>query len=170
MSKGVHAQSFMLPITVAIMVPLVILFLTEDWEFSWRLLGPYLLPAVLLGVAPVIAGIALMYTTINLFASVGKGTLAPWNPTQRLVVLGPYRYVRNPMISGVLLVLLGESILFTSFGVFLWFLFLLVGNHIYFVRSEEPGLVKRFGEPFLRYCENVPRWIPRTTPWDPAND
>jgi protein-S-isoprenylcysteine O-methyltransferase Ste14 len=170
MSKREHAQSFMLPITVAIIVPLVIFFLTNDWEFSWHLPSPYLLALVFLGAALAIVGVALMYTTIKLFASIGQGTLAPWNPTQRLVVQGPYRYVRNPMISGVLLVLLGESILFTSLALFLWFVFFLVGNHIYFIKWEEPGLAARFGEDFQRYCENVPRWIPRTTPWNPVSD
>ena len=160
----------MLPILVAIIVPLIILFLTNDWEFSSHLQGPFFLAFVISGAASVIAGIGLMYMTISLFASVGQGTLAPWSPTQRLVVQGPYRYVRNPMISGVLLVLLGESILLTSLVLFLWFAFFFVGNHFYFIRWEEPSLVARFGEDFKRYCENVPRWIPRTTPWIPPID
>lgn len=160
----------MLPILVAIIVPLIILFLTNDWEFSSLLQGPFFLAFVVSGAASVIAGIGLMYMTISLFASVGQGTLAPWSPIQRLVVQGPYRYVRNPMISGVLLVLLGESILLTSLVLFLWFAFFFVGNHFYFIRWEEPSLVARFGEDFKRYCENVPRWIPRTTPWIPPID
>ncbi|MFX1416476.1 MAG: methyltransferase family protein [Promethearchaeota archaeon] len=170
MSKRGHAQSFLLPITVAIIVPVVIVSLTNDWEFSWHLPSPYHLALLLLGAPLVVVGIALLYATIKLFASVGQGTLAPWKPTQHLVVQGPYRYVRNPMISGVLLVLLGESILFTSFPIFLWFVFFLVGNHIYFIKSEEPGLAARFGEGFRRYCENVPRWIPRKNPWNPERD
>ncbi len=160
----------MLPITVTAIIPLVIIFLTNDWEFSWHLARLHFMTLVLWGVPLIFLGAALLYTTIKLFASVGEGTLAPWNPTQRLVVQGPYRYVRNPMISGVLLVLLGEAILLTSFPLFVWFVFFLVGNHIYFIRWEEPGLAARFGADFRRYSENVPRWIPRTNPWSPTSD
>jgi protein-S-isoprenylcysteine O-methyltransferase Ste14 len=170
MSNREHAQSFILPLTVAVIVPLIIIFLTNDWEFSWHLPNPFVLVLVFSGTALVAMGVGLLYMTIKLFATAGKGTLAPWSPTQRLVIRGPYCYVRNPMISGVLLLLLGESILFTSFALFLWFVLFLVGNHIYFIKSEEPGLVTRFGEDFRRYCENVPRWIPRTKPWNPAED
>ena len=63
-----------------------------------------------------------MVATIRLFVTVGKGTLAPWEPPQRLVVQGVYRHVRNPMISGVLCVLLGESVLTASLPLFRWFL------------------------------------------------
>ena len=62
-----------------------------------------------------------MQRTISLFARVGQGTLAPWDPTQRLVVLGPYRHVRNPMISGVLAILLGEAALLGSPPLLVWF-------------------------------------------------
>ncbi len=67
-----------------------------------------------------------MVATIRLFVTVGKGTLAPWEPTQRLVVQGIYRHVRNPMISGVILVLLGESVLTASLPLFWWFLVVVV--------------------------------------------
>jgi len=72
------------------------------------------------------------------------------------------------MISGVLTALLGESLLFHSTRLVLWFLLFFFINYVYFVFSEEPGLMKRFGREYLEYRENVPRWIPRLKPWIPA--
>ena len=74
-----------------------------------------------------------------LFARVGKGTLAPWDATQRLVVVGPYRYVRNPMISGVLAILLGETLAFWSAPLLAWFAAVFAVNAIYMPLVEEPG-------------------------------
>ena len=87
-------------------------------------------------------------------------------PTKKLVVVGPYRYVRNPMITGVVTILLGESAFFGSVIIASWALFFLTMNHVYFTLSEEPGLVRRFGEDYKHYMQRVPRWIPRTTPWN----
>jgi protein-S-isoprenylcysteine O-methyltransferase Ste14 len=101
-----------------------------------------------------------------MFSNIGEGTLAPWAPTQKLVVVGIYRYMRNPMITGVLFALLGEWIVLSNYALFLWFLFFFLGNHVYFIKSEEPGLVARFGEEYELYRENVPRWLPRRTPWE----
>lgn len=123
--------------------------------------------ALLAGGAMAGAGLALMAATIVLFARVGEGTLAPWDPTRKFVARGPYRYVRNPMISGVLAVLLGESLLTRSVFLFVWFVLFAAGNFLYIPHSEEPGLLRRFGEEYRAYLENVPRWIPRRTPWDP---
>ena len=81
------------------------------------------------------------------------------------MVRGIYRHVRNPMISGVLFVLLGESVLTASLPLFCWFLVAALINAAYIPLLEEPGLVKRFGEEYLTYKQNVPRWIPRRTPW-----
>jgi len=106
-----------------------------------------------------------MVATIRLFATVGKGTLAPWEPPQRLVIQGVYRHVRNPMISGVLFVLLGESLLSASVPLFRWFLLFAVINATYIPLLEEPMLANGFGEEYLTYKRNVPRWVPRLTPW-----
>ena len=120
----------------------------------------------MLGGVFIVVGLVLVVATIRLFATVGKGTLAPWNPTQKLVVQGVYRHVRNPMISGVLSVLLGEAICFASLPLACWFLLFLVINAIYIPLAEEPGLVKRFGEDYEEYRRNVPRWIPLLKAWN----
>jgi protein-S-isoprenylcysteine O-methyltransferase Ste14 len=118
------------------------------------------------GVICICLGLLLMTATISLFVRVGKGTLAPWEPPQRLVVQGVYRQVRNPMISGVLFVLLGESTITASMRIFCWFVIFAVINALYIPLVEEPGLVHRFGEDYRVYTRHVPRWLPRLTPWE----
>jgi len=121
-------------------------------------------PLVVLGAAVAVLGLALIVQTVALFASVGKGTLAPWDPTERLVVRGPYRRVRNPMISGVLCVLLGEALAFGSVAVLVWFAIVFALNAVYFPLIEEPDLQRRFGADYEAYRAAVPRWLPRLRP------
>ena len=159
----------LLPFMVAIVVPGLLVSFIEThvgWELPpalWAL--PFLIAASLIA-----SGLVLFGWTVRLFAGAGQGTLAPWDPTQRLVVAGPYRHVRNPMISGVLAVLLGEAALFGSWPLFVWFLVFLALNQVYIPLSEEPGMERRFGEEYRRYARNVPRWLPRLRPSEPEGD
>jgi protein-S-isoprenylcysteine O-methyltransferase Ste14 len=123
-------------------------------------------PLVVLGALVGAAGLALIVQTVALFATVGKGTLAPWDPTERLVVRGPYRRVRNPMISGVLCVLLGEALAFGSLAVLGWLAFVFALNAVYFPLIEEPDLRLRFGADYEAYRAAVPRWVPRLRPFN----
>jgi protein-S-isoprenylcysteine O-methyltransferase Ste14 len=151
----------LLPVTVALVIPALI---------AWRT-GPDGGGAALsvAGGPLVAAGIALVAWTATLFGRVGRGTIAPWDPTRRLVVVGPYRHVRNPMISGVLAILLGEVVLLGSLPLLLWFAAVLAVNAVYLPLVEEPGLRKRFGADYDAYRANVPRWIPRLRPWEPRS-
>ena len=149
-----------LPFVVTVVVPACVLLL----EGAPRL-APW--PGWLLGLPLALAGFALMATTIRFFARSGEGTLAPWDPTRRLVVAGPYRHVRNPMITGVFAVLLGESLAFRSAGLFLWFGTFVAINLVYIPLVETPALRARFGADYDEYAANVPAWIPRRTPWEP---
>jgi len=106
-------------------------------------------------------GIALVAWTVWLFANVGRGTLAPWDPTTALVIRGPYRYVRNPMITAVGTTLAGEALFFRSWGIAIELAVFVALNAIYFPLVEEPGLRRRFGADYEEYCTRVPRWIPR---------
>jgi protein-S-isoprenylcysteine O-methyltransferase Ste14 len=106
--------------------------------------------------------------TVSLFVRVGRGTLAPWDPTRRLVVLGPYAHVRNPMISGVLGIIVDEAVALGGWRLATWATAFFVVNHVYFALSEEPGLAKRFGAEYEIYKRHVPRWIPRLQPWQPS--
>jgi protein-S-isoprenylcysteine O-methyltransferase Ste14 len=113
-------------------------------------------------------GLALVTGTIRHFATCGYGTLAPWDPPKQLVVSGIYRRVRNPMISGVVLLLGGESLFFNSLVLAEWTAAVFALNAIYIPWVEEPGLARRFGAAYEDYRAHVPRWIPRLTPWDPS--
>jgi protein-S-isoprenylcysteine O-methyltransferase Ste14 len=156
-SPARHAAAvLLLPGVVAVAVPALIVA-SFGATVTW--------PGLLVGAVLVAVGLLLVVRTVALFASVGRGTLAPWDPTERLVVRGPYRRVRNPMISGVLFILLGEAAALGSLGVLVWFAAVLALNAIYIPLVEEPGLVRRFGEDYERYREHVPRWLPRPRPW-----
>ena len=151
---------------VTVVVPATILLCTGPDTFDlWQSYPATRVALPILGGASICLGLVLMVATIRLFVTIGKGTLAPWNPTQRLVVQGVYRHVRNPMIAGVFFVLLGEAILAASLPLLVWFLVFVLANAIYVPLAEEPGLVKRFGDDYLAYQRNVPRWVPRPTPW-----
>lgn len=156
----------LLPGTVTVLVPTAILLATGS-EVGWGLGGIAGALQVLLGIALIAAGFALWLWTVRLFARIGKGTLAPWDPTRRLVVEGPYRHVRNPMIAAVLAVLGGEAALFGSLPLLAWFAAFFAGNVVFFSLYEEPGLERRFGEDYRAYKANVPRWLPQRTPWVP---
>jgi protein-S-isoprenylcysteine O-methyltransferase Ste14 len=152
----------LLPGTVTVVIPAIILhFAGMHW-----LSPPWTIALLATGSILVLLGLTLMATTIGLFITVGKGTLAPWEPTQKLVVRGVYRHVRNPMLTGVFCVLLGEAVFFGSPWLLGWATVFLVVNLIYIPVFEEPGLVSRFGDDYLLYKQNVPRWIPRWIPWE----
>jgi protein-S-isoprenylcysteine O-methyltransferase Ste14 len=160
---------FLLPGVVTIVVPAEIIRRTGTLNVGWGLTPPLGWLPGLLGCGLIGFGLLLMYRTISLFASFGEGTLAPWDPPRRLVVRGVYRRVRNPMISGVFSVLLGEAALLGSPPVLLWFLIVFAVNAVYVPLIEERSLSERFGEEYLDYRRNVPRWIPRPRPWTPGS-
>ena len=118
-----------------------------------------------IGLLSLIFGIILAIWTARLQLTIGEGTPAPWDPPKKLVIRGPYRYVRNPMITGVFLILLAESLLFQSWPVALWMIVFIAANLIYLPLVEEKDLEKRFGQEYLQYKEAVPRWIPKLKPW-----
>ena len=121
--------------------------------------------SITVGAILLLAGLALFISTLFLFATEGRGTLAPWDPPRRLVVRGPYRFVRNPMISGVILILIGECLGFRSWPLAEWAAGFAVINMIYIPLLEEPQLKWRFGEEYQQYKRNVPRLFPRLRPW-----
>ena len=151
----------LLPVMVAGVLPRWILVNAAAIDTRWPR-SVATVPPRTLGVLLMLAGVGLVAWCITLFARVGKGTLAPWDPTSRLVAVGPYRYTRNPMITGVATTLVGEALLTGSRLIGLWALVFITMNHLYFILSEEPGLERRFGESYAEYKRAVPRWIPRT--------
>ena len=120
------------------------------------------------GAALLAIGASLAAASVIRFAGEGRGTLAPWDPPRAFVVHGPYQFVRNPMISGVIACLFGEACVLRSFPHLVWALSFLAGNLAYIPWVEEPQLEKRFGEPYRDYCRHVRRFVPRARPWRPA--
>ena len=170
MESSQHIRAvLLLPSMVTVVIPGALLYFFGVDSFGLWQSAPatrFVLPVI--GVVLILAGLTLMVSTIRLFVTVGKGTLAPWNPTTNLVVKGVYRHVRNPMISGVFFVLAGEAVGSGSLPVLGWAAVFITINMIYMPTVEEPGLVKRFGEEYEEYRRNVPRWLPRVKGWEPG--
>jgi protein-S-isoprenylcysteine O-methyltransferase Ste14 len=155
-----HITSLILPVTVLIIVPWII----------GRDLSIKNITSFIIGLILIFTGLYLMVVTISAFIRIGKGTLAPWFPTNKLIVTGIYAYVRNPMIIGVLTVLAGESIALLSVNIFIWAVTFFFINTIFFATYEEPSLKKRFGDEYLEYKRDVHRWVPRLKPFNPDSE
>ena len=160
----------LLPVIVTIVIPGILIYWTYTVYVGWSLPRPMNLIPIFIGLFLIIFGLILLIETITLFATTGKGTLAPWDPTQKLVIQGVYRFVRNPMITGVFSILLGETALSGSPYILIWFFLFFIVNLIYIPFFEEPDLIRRFGNDFIEYKKNVPRWIPRLIPWYGLNN
>ena len=115
------------------------------------------------GLLPLVAGTAIVLWCAFAFAFVGRGTPAPFDPPRRLVVVGLYRYVRNPMYLGLALILAGEWILVgaLSFAAVWYPVLLFIAIFLFVVTYEEPALRNKFNGDYVEFCQNVPRWFPR---------
>jgi protein-S-isoprenylcysteine O-methyltransferase Ste14 len=107
------------------------------------------------------AGLALW--CVATFAVVGRGTPAPFDPPRRLVIRGPYRYVRNPMYIGAALALAGAALFYESRPLVAYLGLFLVVAHLFVVWYEEPTLRRMFGDEYEAYFRQVRRWWPRTS-------
>jgi len=121
---------------------------------------PGFLSVKLLSVLLFILGLLLFFWTNYLFHTIGRGTLAPWSKKKKLIKQGPYRYSRNPMITSVVMMLIGEFLWFRSYPIMLWCAGFFLITSVFFILVEEPFLQKKFGEEYLHYKKEVPRWFP----------
>lgn len=112
-----------------------------------------------IGTIAFLIGFVIMLWCIISFAVQGRGTLSPVDPTKRLVVAGLYKFSRNPMYVGVILILIGEAIFFQSVELWIYSLFVFITFNIFTILVEEPRLRKDFGEEYNLYCQKVRRWI-----------
>jgi len=165
-----HLKAILLPFAALVVIPAAVLCGAKGLGGVWAWAYPDNLIRIVAGSILTVVGLFLLVSTIRLFATLGGGTLAPWEPPRRLIVVGPYRYVRNPMISSVLIALLGEAVLFGSLAILSWCVLFFIVNIVYFRFSEEPGLVRRFGDEYVEYRKNVPAWLLRLTPWTGSDD
>ncbi len=139
----------------AVMVGLPYLFA------RWLGAGGSSLAEIAFGSLLAASGLALFLWCVVLFVLDGQGTQSPIEPPRAFVAVGPYRYVRNPMLLGNLIVLLGEAVLFSSRGIFIFSLFFFACCHLILLQVEEPSLRRRFGPVYEEYGREVPRWLPR---------
>jgi protein-S-isoprenylcysteine O-methyltransferase Ste14 len=116
--------------------------------------------ARVIGLIPLIAGVLVYLWCVWDFIG-ARGTPAPIDPPKELVVKGLYRYVRNPMYVGILLIIIGEAILFEAGLLALYALVVFLVTHTFVILYEEPTLQRLFGERYKRYRREVGRWLPR---------
>ena len=143
-----------LPLTVIVLIPWILRCFAHE-PFVWQgSLGQW-------GGAWLIAnGLGLAAWCVNLFNVQGQGTPLPFDPPKRFVVKGPYRFLRNPMMLGMMLILVGEALVVASWVLLGYALVLAALAHLFIVCWEEPDLVRRFGPLYCEYRQQVPRWIP----------
>jgi len=137
------------------------------WISGWQIRSPLLhfSPFRWIGVLLIVGGIPVLLDSFARFALKGLGTPAPVFPTRHLVVSGLYRYVRNPMYLAVVVVIVGQGLLFGDVRVFEYGLLVCLGFHLFVLFYEEPTLRRRFGTEYESFRVNVGRWIPRLSPW-----
>ena len=130
----------------------------------WRILSrhpgqdpPTAWPAVVV----IATGAALYVWCVWMFATVGRGTPGPWDAPRRLVAVGPYHWLRNPIYLSAFVVILGEAWLFLSVQLLVYVAVMAICCHLFVVGYEERTLRRRFGDDYAEYVSSVPRWIPR---------
>ena len=116
---------------------------------------------IVIAAALIVVGLIPLFESIVRFVVVGRGTLMPLEPTKHLVVSGLYRYVRNPMYTGVLTVLAGEALLFGGRAMVVYLFAIWLAFHLFVCFYEEETLSRTFPGEYWRYKSNVPRWLPR---------
>ena len=148
-----------LPITVTVLVPVWIARAAAVNATAPSNLADGLLAIPGLGL--LVAGLVLFSACLMRFVNEGRGTLAPWDSTRHLIVRGPYRFVRNPMISAVVCALFGESLVLRSVPHAIWAGVFAAMNLLYIPLVEEADLEARFGDDYRRYKHRVPCFLPR---------
>jgi len=165
-----HVLSFLVaPVTMTLVIPALIV-VGADVQAP-DLDSPLKVGLAIVGALLIAGGLVMLFWTVYLFDGVGKGTLGVgevMGQPVNLVVRGPYRHVRNPMISGVVAILLGEAAIAWSGWLLLWFAIFWAVQATVIQLWEEPHLVQRFGSDYVMYRQNVPRWIPRLSAWAPT--
>jgi protein-S-isoprenylcysteine O-methyltransferase Ste14 len=152
-----------LPGTVTVLVPIWI-----ARRYDLALTPPVGVRDIALMAAGLVAigiGLLLFIASLRRFATEGRGTLAPWDPPRHLVVRGPYRYVRNPMISGVTFIVFGEALVLRSWPHAVWAVIFFALNVMWIPLYEEPHLERIFGDEYREYRKHVRRFLPRLSPW-----
>jgi protein-S-isoprenylcysteine O-methyltransferase Ste14 len=155
------------PGVVAGLIP----WLLTGWQFAQPLsvnLEWLMTPIRVIGGATVIVSVSVLVRAFARFVMEGLGTPAPFAPTQQLVVGGLYRYVRNPMYLAVVGAIVGQALLLGQTALLGYAVLVWLTVAVFVLVYEEPTLHERYGDEYERYRDAVPRWWPRTRPWDDA--
>jgi protein-S-isoprenylcysteine O-methyltransferase Ste14 len=150
-----------------VVAPGSVAMLVPWWISRWQLQAPLLSfpPIRAAGVLLIVAGFPVLLDSFARFACQGLGTPAPISPTRHLVVTGLYRYVRNPMYISVASLIVGQGLLFGNLRVLEYGLVVWLAFNLFVLLYEEPTLRSTFGAEYEAFRANVPRWIPRLSPW-----
>mmetsp|Transcript_17708 Transcript_17708/g.32007 ORF Transcript_17708/g.32007 Transcript_17708/m.32007 type:complete len:218 (-) Transcript_17708:497-1150(-) len=168
-----HAKASLMPLNACVLIPSILTYFGGGPQLFFGSREPssggftstftFALAAFVSSVL-LAFGLTLLLWTNVLFHK-AEGTLGPWDPPRTFVVSGPYQYVRNPMLAGVIIILIGEGILLGQTAIIGFAVAFVAINTAYFARKEEPALKERFGADYESYFRAVPRWIPRVTPY-----
>lgn len=154
-----------------VLAPGVVAGLVPWWLTGWRVdnPSPYWVALRVGGLILLATGVVVLLQAFVRFVVEGLGTPAPVAPTQRLVVGGLYRYVRNPMYLAVAAVIVGQALLLGQPILLLYAGAFAVAVAAFVHWYEEPTLRRRFGDQYEAYRRAVPAWWPRHDPWDAGN-
>lgn len=158
---GTLAFLVLTPGVVAGLIPGVI----TGWRIRWT--GGWVSPVAIVAAVAILGGVVVLLDAFVRFAR-ADGTPAPPMPTAHLVVVGPYRYVRNPMYVAVLAIILGQALLSGSWGTLFYAGVVALAVALFVRGYEEPTLESEYGEEYREYRRNVRGWIPRARPWNGA--
>jgi protein-S-isoprenylcysteine O-methyltransferase Ste14 len=148
------------PGVVAGLVP----WLISDWDVRWQV-SAFGVAVMALGGALLAVALVVLIRNFVRFVVEGRGTPSPILQTERLVVGGDYRYVRNPMYLAVISAILGQAMIFGSLALVLYALVVWAIMATFVRWYEEPLLQNRYGEEYGRYRRVVRAWVPRLNPW-----
>jgi len=123
------------------------------------------LPHSVFGIVPLLVGAGILLASVMSFYRKGMGTLAPWDPPRLLVVSDLYRFTRNPMYLGIVILLLGWAVVVGNLWNYVYSLCVLLVFHIRVIFYEEKEMRRRFPDDWARYCRHVPRWGIRLIPY-----
>jgi len=138
------------------------------WAITrWQVADPLSLPVRAFGIALLFAGGLVLVSAFARFVTEGRGTPAPVAPTERLVIGGLYRYVRNPMYLAVLAAIAGQALILGHVALAAYGAVVAVAFVVFVRLYEEPTLQETFGDAYETYRHAVPRWWPRWRPWMP---
>ena len=164
-AAGSTAFFFLAPGIVAGLVP----WLISGWDVRWPRSAPTV-TVMIVGAVLLIVAIVVLIRAFARFVLEGRGTPAPVAPTERLVVGGEYRFVRNPMYVAVVGAVLGQALIFGSLSLLVYAAIVWAVTAAFVHLYEEPVLLESYGEEYQRYRQAVPAWLPRLRPWRPDGE